>query len=95
MLTWVQAWVGRDLKDHQVPTPLPQQGHQSLDLVLDQVAQDPIQPGFKHLQGWDPHNLSGQHILPPHHSLSNKIPLTFNLNPPVSDDKWNKNPYVP
>jgi len=44
------AWVGRDLKDHQVPTPLPQAG--LLDPMLDQVAHGPIQPGLEHLQGW-------------------------------------------
>jgi len=36
------AWVGRDPRDHQVPTPCHRQGHQPPDLVLDQVAQGPI-----------------------------------------------------
>jgi len=27
------------------------QGYQPLDQVLDQIAQGPIQPGLKHLQG--------------------------------------------
>jgi len=41
------AWVGRDHKDHRVPTPCHRQGHQPSDLVLDQNAQDPIQPDKK------------------------------------------------
>jgi len=56
------AWVGWDLKDHRVPTPLLQAGLPTtmllstptttpLDQVLDQIAQGPIQPGLKHLQG--------------------------------------------
>ena len=36
------------------------QRHQPSDLVLDQAAQDPIQPGFEHLQGQDIHHTSGQ-----------------------------------
>jgi len=46
------AWVGRDLKDHLVPVP----AVGSL-LPSGQVAQCPIQPGLKHLQGWDTHPL--------------------------------------
>ena len=45
------------------------QGHQPPDLILDQVAQDSIQSGLEHLQGWSTHNLSGQPFPPPHHSL--------------------------
>jgi len=56
------AWVGKDLKDHQVPNPCHWQGHQSSDLVLDQTAQGPVQPGFEHLWEW----LSGQPIPAPH-----------------------------
>jgi len=42
------VWVGRDLKDHLVPTPLTGgQGH----LQLDQVGQSPIQTGLEHIQG--------------------------------------------
>ena len=59
------AWVGRDLKGHQFPTLLHMQGHQPPDLILDQAAQGPIQPGLKHLQGWGIHNLSG-HPVPAH-----------------------------
>jgi len=38
------AWVGRDPKDHQVPTPLPQAGPPTSN--FGQVAQGPIQPGL-------------------------------------------------
>ena len=45
------AWVERDLKDHQVPTPCHRQSCQLLDQALDQIAQGPIQPALKPLQG--------------------------------------------
>ena len=35
------------------------QGHQPPDLVLDQAALGPIQPGLKHLQGWGIHSTAG------------------------------------
>jgi len=54
------AWVGRDLKDHEAPTPCHRQGLQPPYLMLDQAAQGPIQPGLEHLQGWGIHSLSGQ-----------------------------------
>jgi len=53
------AWVGRDLKDDQAPTPCHRQGCQPPYLMLDQAAQGPIQPGIEHLQGRGIHNLSG------------------------------------
>jgi len=44
------VWVGKDLKDHPVPTPLPWQGH----LPLDQVAQSPVQPRWSILRNtWE------------------------------------------
>ena len=46
------AWFGRDLKDHEAPTPLPHAGHQPPYLRLDQAAQGPIQPGLEYLQAW-------------------------------------------
>ena len=47
------AWVGRDLKIMNLqPHPCHRQGHQPPHLILDQAAQDPIQPGLEHLQGW-------------------------------------------
>jgi len=61
------AWVGRDLKDHQAPTPCHMQGCRPSYLTLDQAAQGPIQPGLECLQGWGIHGLSGQPV--PHHSL--------------------------
>jgi len=55
--------VGRDLKDHLVPTPCHEQGH----LPLDQVAQSSIQPGLEHFQGGDIHSFSGQPVPVLHH----------------------------
>ena len=43
------AWIGRDLKDHEAPTPHHMQGHQPPYLILDQAAQGPIQPDLEHL----------------------------------------------
>ena len=69
------ALVGRDLKDHQVPTPhYRRQGCQSPHFILDQAAQGPIQPGFEHLQGQSIHSLSGQPVPAPHHSHSKELP---------------------
>jgi len=42
------ASVGRDLKDHLVPTPCHGQGH----LPLHQVDQSPVQPSLEQPQGW-------------------------------------------
>ena len=60
------SWVGTDPMDHQVPS--------SLDQVLDQIVQGPIQPGHKHLQGQGIHSLSEQPVPAAHHSLSRKLP---------------------
>jgi len=68
------AWVGRDLKDHEAPTPCCSQGHQPPYLILDQAAQGPIQPGLEHLQGWSIHNLSEQPVSAPHNSLCEELP---------------------
>ena len=46
------AWVGRDLRGHEAPTPPPEAGHQPPHLILDQDVQGPIQPGIEHLHGW-------------------------------------------
>ena len=67
------AWVGRDLKDHQAPTPHHRQGRQPPYLILVQAAQGPIQPGLEHLQGWGIHNLSGQPVPAPHCSHSKEL----------------------
>ena len=56
------VWVGKDLKGHLIPTPLHGQGH----LLLDQVAQSPIQPGLEHFQGGGTHNFSRQPVPVPH-----------------------------
>jgi len=42
--------------------------------VLDQIAQGPIQPGLKRLQGRGIHNLSGQPVSAPQHYLSKNPP---------------------
>lgn len=54
------AWVGRELKDHQVLTLCHRQCCQQLDQILDHIAQGPIQSGLDHLQWWGIHSLSGQ-----------------------------------
>ena len=63
------AWVGRDLK---VPTPLLQGElpikQQIIDQVVDHISQGPTEPDLKQPQGI--HNLSGQPVPAPHHSLS-------------------------
>jgi len=53
--------------------PCHRQGRQPPRTVLDQAAQDPIQPGLEHLQGWGIHNLSGQPVPAPHHSLGKEL----------------------
>ena len=62
------TWVGRDFKDHQDPTCLPQEG------LLDQIMPGPVQPGLEHLQGQCVHNLSELPLLAPHYSLSKELP---------------------
>ena len=67
-------WVGKDFKDHPVPTPSHGQGGQPLHQALDQTAQSPIQPGLEHFQGWGIHSFSGQLLPARHHPLSKKFP---------------------
>ena len=52
------AWVGKDLKEFlpKFQSPFHRQGHQPLDLALDQDAQGPIRPSLEHLQGQSIHN---------------------------------------
>ena len=51
------------------------QGCQPLHLILDQVAQDPIQPGLEHLQGWMGHPQPlWAAVSAPHHSHSKELP---------------------
>jgi len=55
------VWVGRDLRDHSVPTLCHSQGcHPAA-----QAAQGPIQPGLE-LQGRSIHSFSGQPVPLPH-----------------------------
>jgi len=61
--TRTMAWVGRDPKDQQAPTPCHIQGHQPPYLTLEQAAQGPVQPGLEHLQGWSIHSLSEQPVI--------------------------------
>jgi len=68
------AWVGRDLKDHQAPTPLCMQNHQPPHLIPDQAAHGPIQPSLDPLQERGTHSLSGQPVPAPHHSLCEELP---------------------
>jgi len=46
------AWVARELKDHEAPSPHHRQGHQSPHIILSQAVQSPIQPGLEYLRGW-------------------------------------------
>jgi len=71
-------WVGRDLKDHLVPTPLHGQGH----LPLHHFAQRPIQPDLEHFQGGTIHNFSGQPVPVPHTLIAKKFFHLSNLNVP-------------
>ena len=74
------AWDGRDLKDHQAPTPVPQAGlpTSTSNARLDQAAQGPIQPGLEHLQGRGTHSISGQPV-PALQSRGKELPQPFAL----------------
>lgn len=63
------VWVGNYLKDHLISTPCHGQGH----LTPDQVAQNCIQRGLEHCQGWGTHNFSGQFVPVPDHPLSKEL----------------------
>jgi len=56
------VWVGRDFKDHLIPTP-----------PLDQAAQSRIQPGLEHCQGGGSHSFSGQPLPVPHQHQSKEF----------------------
>jgi len=64
------VWVGRDLKDHLVPSPCHGQGH----LPLAHAAQSSIQPGLEHCQGGGSHSFSRQPVPLPHHPHSEEFP---------------------
>jgi len=69
------ARVGRDLKDHEAPTPRHTQGHRPPHFIPAQAAQGPIQPGLEHLQGWMGHPQPLWAAVPaPPHSLCKELP---------------------
>jgi len=77
------AWVGRDLKDHQPPTPCcHRQHHHPPHLILDQAGQGSIQPGLEHLQGRGRHSLSGQLLQHLTTLIVKNFPLISKLNLP-------------
>ena len=59
----------RTFKAHLEQTPCNEQGH----LPLDQIAQSPVQPDLKCLQGWGLHYLSGQPVPVFHHTHCKKF----------------------
>lgn len=65
------AWIGRDVKDHWVPSPVLQAGLPAAGSSTRSGCSepDPIQPGPECLQGLGIHNLSGTHRF-----LSGKLP---------------------
>ena len=64
-------WVERPLKRHLVQLLCNEQRH----LQLDQIAQSPLQPDLKCLQGWRIHHLSGQLVPVPHYPFHKKTSL--------------------
>ena len=74
------SWVGRDLKDYEVPIPSHRQVCQPLGQVLDWIDKGHIQPAFEHLQAQYIHKLSRHLIAALYHPFSEKLPLTSNLN---------------
>ena len=76
------ARVGRDLKDHPPSSLQPhchRQGPQPPHLILDQAAQDPIQPGPEHLQGRGIHNLNIINILTPKSILKQLVSKSLTI----------------
>jgi len=57
------VWVGRDLTDHLVPTPLLWAGTPS----TSPGCSEPCRPGLEHCQGGVSHSFSGQPGPGPHH----------------------------
>jgi len=68
------AWVGRDLKDHVAPTPMPQAGPPTSTSNTRPGCPGPIQPGLEHFQGQGIHNLSEQPVPVPHYFLGKELP---------------------
>jgi len=67
-------WLERTSRIIKLQPPCHRQGHQPPDLVLDSIAQGPIQPCLRHLQGWGIHSLSAQPVPAPYHSHSKELP---------------------
>jgi len=68
------SWIGRDTKDHPVPT-----SYCGQDCYPPaQAAQGPIPDGLEQLQGWGIHRFSGQPVPGPHvsHSTSKTLVLS-------------------
>jgi len=65
------------------PPPHSRQGHQPPRLMQEQVAEGPIQLGLEHLQEQGIHNLSGQPVSAPHHSLGKELPPDIQPKSPV------------
>ena len=68
------AWVGKDLKDHEVLIPVLQPGLPAAR-SCNRLPRTPSSLALKHLQGQCIHNLSGQLVPALHHPLSEKHPL--------------------
>ena len=64
-------WLGLEQTSRivKLQPPCYRQGHQRPHLIQDQAGQGPVQPGLEQLQGQSIHNLSGQPVPAPHHSL--------------------------
>ena len=80
------AWVGRDLKDHEAPMSLLQAGPPTFISNSRPGCPGP-HPTWPWIrgdvpQGWGIHNLSGQPVPAPHHSLGKELPL--NIQPKSS-----------
>ena len=70
--------VGRDLKDHLIPTTPPWAGTPSTSPGCSEL----IQPGLEHCQGGDSHSFSGQPAPGPYHLMVKNFFLISNLNLP-------------
>jgi len=91
------ASIGRDPEDHQASTGLSwgETPQQPPDLVLEQVAQGPIQPGLEHFRGWGIHCLSGQTVSTPPHTLCEELPPDIQSKPSLLELKTILLSYLP
>ena len=67
--------------------PCHRQGHHPPGLVLDQVAQGPIQPGLEHLHGRGIHNFTVWPVPAPHCSLCEELPTDLQSKPSLLELK--------